>query len=263
MINLKSITKQKNGRYRLEFDIDDVITKHTVLEETLLSLSLFSPRVLSKAEYENTIKNGEYDLLYQKSLDFINYQMRTVYEINKYLKKYTTDNSVMKQIVSKLKANGFLNDNDYMKRYISEKMEYDYIGPSKISESLFKKGLNKEFISDNLKVFSSDLQIQKINYLIDKETRYAIKKPYLKYINSLKQKLITKGFSLSDINISIDIKKDIIIESIDIESIIKKEINLLKKKYDITIYEEKDIVVKKLLQKGFVYANIVKYLKRS
>lgn len=261
MINLKSITKQKNGRYRLEFDIDDVISKHTVLEETLLSLSLFSPRPLTKDEYENTIQKGEYDLLYQKCLDFINFQMRTVYEINKYLKKYTSDLIIMKKIVTKLKLSGFLNDNDYMKRYISEKMEYDYIGPAKIKESLFKKGLNKEFIDDNLKIFSADLQVEKIIYLIEKETRYPIKKPYLKFVNSFKQKLINKGFSLSSVNAAIDIKKDIIIESIDIEELIRKEIALLKRKYDISIYEEKDIIVKKLLQKGFIYSNINKYLK--
>ena len=81
MIDLISITKKKNGRYLLEFDIDDKIVKHTVLEETLLSLSLFGPKKLSKKEYEITLKNAEYDLLYQKSLDFINYQMRSVNEI--------------------------------------------------------------------------------------------------------------------------------------------------------------------------------------
>lgn len=261
MIDLLSITKKKNGRYLLEFNVDDIIVKHTVIEETLLSLSLFGPRKLTKKEYEITIKEAAFDLLYQKSLDFINYQMRSVHEVNKYLGKYTTDNKIIKQIVHKLKENHFLDDNEYINKYISEKIEYDFIGPKKIVENLFKKGLNKENIIDALMVFNDDLEVEKINYLIDKETKYKIKKPYFKFVNSLKQKLITKGYNLRNINISIGIKDDIIKSSIDIETILNKEIIVLRKKYDVNVYDEKDIVIKKLLQKGFSYQNINKYLK--
>lgn len=261
MIDLISITKKKNGRYSLEFNVDDTIIKHTVLEETLLSLSLFGPKKLTKKEYDITLKNAEFDLLYQKSLDFINYQMRSVHEINKYLKKYTTDSGIVIQIVNKLKANDFLNDGEYVKRYISEKLEYDYIGPRKISENLFKKGISNEMILDDLKVFNDDLEIEKINYLLDKETKYVIKKPYLKFINSIRQKYITKGFNLRNINTSIGIKDDLIKQSIDVEKIIINDIKVLKKKYDISDFREKDIVIKKLLQKGYSYNTINKYLK--
>jgi SOS response regulatory protein OraA/RecX len=78
---------------------------------------------------------------------------------------------------------------------------------------------------------------------------------------SLKQKLVNKGFSLGVIESCLLSNVDLIKECIDEDSLILKQIDVLKKKYDFSIYSDRSKAIKSLLSKGFSYEVIKEHVK--
>jgi len=78
---------------------------------------------------------------------------------------------------------------------------------------------------------------------------------------SLKQKLINKGFSLNVVESSLISCKDDIKAMIDEKSLLQNEIQKLKGKYNLDVYEEKNKLIKKLMTKGYSYELIKINLK--
>jgi regulatory protein len=187
--------------------------------------------------------------------------MRTISEVKKHLGKDIKDTDVINKIINRLKINGYLNDDFYAKTYMNEKIDYDLVGPRYIREKLILKGIHYDIIDANLINYKEENQFDKVFELIKKETKYKIKKPYKKAYMSLKQKLVNKGFSLGVIESCLLSNIDLIKECIDEDTLILREIDKLKKKYDFNNYLEKSKAVKNLLSKGYNYETIKEHLK--
>jgi regulatory protein len=261
MIFLEEISKTKGNRYLLSVRKNEVLEKYLVYENTIINYSLLSPRELSEKEYTIIKKDKTTDKLYEKALKYIEYKMRSISEVKKHLGKDIKDKEIIDQIIGKLKTNGYLNDDFYAKTYMNEKIDYDLVGPRYIREKLILKGIHYDIIDSNLIHYSEENQFDKVFELIKKETKYKIKKPYRKAYMSLKQKLVNKGFSLGVIESSLLSNIDLIKECIDEDSLIVREIEMLKKKYDFNNYLDKSKATKSLLSKGYDYETIKKHLK--
>jgi len=261
MIFLEEISKNKGSRYLLKIRNKKEIESYLVYENTIIKYNLLSPRELSNDEYNIIKKDKTIDKLYEKALHYIDYKMRTISEVKKYLSKEVKEKEVINELISKLKMNGYLNDDLYAKTYMNEKIDYDLVGPRYIKEKLILKGIHYDIIDSNLISYKEESQFDKVFELIKKETKYKIKKPYKKAYMSLKQKLFNKGFSLGVIESSLLSNIDIIKECIDEDSLILKEIKILKKKYDFDDYQDKSKVTKSLIGKGYNYETIKKHLK--
>ncbi len=111
--------------------------------------------------------------------------------------------------------------------------------------------------------YNENIQFDKVYELIHKELKYKQKKPYQKVYLSLKQKLITKGFSLSIIESSLLSSKDDILEKIDSLDLLKKDFYKIVDKFDLSVYEEKSKLIKKLMSKGHNYDLIKTFLNEE
>lgn len=261
MAFLEEISKTKGNRYLLKIRNKEEIETYLVFENTIVKYSLLSPRELSDIEYNIIKKDKTTDMLYEKALKYIDYKMRTISEVKKHLGKDVKDTEVINNIITKLKLNGYLNDDFYTKTYMNEKIDYDLVGPRYIREKLILKGIHYDIIDSNLIHYSEENQFDKVFELIQKETKYKIKKPYKKAYMSLKQKLLNKGFSLGVIESSLLSNIDLIKECIDEDSLIVREVENLKKKYDFNNYLDKSKATKSLLSKGYNYETVKKHLK--
>lgn len=261
MIYLEEIIKTKGNRYLLKVKNNDELETYLVYENAIIKHGFLSPRELTLKEYKIIKQDKTNDQLYEKALKYINYKMRTVSEVKKHLKKDVKDEAAMNKIISKLKSNGYLNDDFYAKTYMNEKIDYDLVGPRYIKEKLILKGIHYDIIDANLINYKEENQFDKVFELIKKETKYKIKKPYRKAYMSLKQKLVNKGFSLGVIESSLLSNIDLIKGCIDEDSLILREIENLKKRYDLRKYEDKSKITKSLLSKGFNYETIKEHLK--
>lgn len=261
MNKVLDIKKLKNHQYLVTLVMDKKEKTIIVAEDTLLRCNLLSPRQITKKEYTLLTKNKDADLLYHKSIKFVDYQMRTISEVKKHLKKSTTDESVIDSIIKKLKQQGFLDDTRYVKEFVTQKLEFDILGPKGIKQKLISKGIHYDLIDAELIRFTDDIQYEKVYDLIQKETKHPIKKPYLKAVDSIKRKCINKGFSLSIVESSIQSYRDLIEDAIDEESLLETDFEKLKKGVNLKDFKEKDKLIKKLLQKGYTYNNIKKRIQ--
>ncbi len=260
MIEVTEIKKLRGNRYLIKINKNNQEYIHIVTEDTILKHNLLGPKKLSNKDYDVIIKSGEKDLLYSKALFFIEYQMRTISEVKKHLKKQTKDEKVIDELIKKLKDQGYLNDDHYTKEFVNEKMEFDLIGPKQIKEKLISKGIHFDLIDKYLVNYTRELEYKKIEEILKKETKYPFKKPYIKVVNSLKAKLINKGFKMSIIDEVLNLNKHMIAEKVNEEPLLEKELTKLKKQYKIKDITQKDKVIKKLLQQGFSYELIKRKL---
>lgn len=253
MIELVEIIEKKNHRYELHILVNGEPKKHLVSSDVVIKFNLIKPRKIDKEEYKKIIKVAEYDMLYIKAINYISYQMRTISEVKKHLKKDTKDEKLIECIIKELKTNRYLNDDHYVKEYISQKIEYDLVGPRYIKEKLIGKGIHFDLIDQNLLQYKEKYQYDKVYNLICHETKYPIKKPFHKAYVSIKNKLINKGFNVSIIEAQLLSHKDLIEEAVDDDGLLQKEFEKLCKKYNIANWDEKDKVVKALMSKGYHY----------
>lgn len=260
MIKVTDIKKLRNHQYLVTFVMDQKEEKLVLVEDTLIKYNLLSPRDITKTEYKQLTKSKDMDMLYEKVMSFVDYQMRTISEVKKRLAKTTADEKVIQQIIDKLKKQGFLDDVRFVKEYVTQKLEFDLVGPRAIKQKLIDKGIHYDLIDSELIRFTDETQYNKVYELIQKETKHPIKKPYLKAVESIKRKCVTKGFSLHIIDSSIQSYRDVIQEACDETALLLKEFDRLKKGVNLKDYTEKDKLIKKLMQKGFAYNNIKKLL---
>lgn len=263
MNKIKDIKKLRNDTYVIEIEEKNAVIPHVITENTLLKHNLLNKDSLSKEEYKKIIKDNEYELLYLKAINYISYQMRTISEVKKRLQKDTQNVELINKIISELKSNRYLNDKEYVKEYINEKMEFDLVGPRYLKEKLIKKGIHFDLINDALLQYNEFIQYEKIYELVTKELKYKQKKPYQKTYLAFKQKLITKGFDLSIIESSLLSRKDDIIDMIDEEDLLSKDFSKIKDKYDLSKYDEKNKLIKKLLSKGHNYDLIKEFINKE
>ncbi len=260
MIKVASLKKRKNDTYIIEISKQGTVEQHIITENTIIKYNLLTKDLLSTEEYKRIIKDNEYELLYLKAINFISYQMRSISEVKKHLKKDTKNEALINKIVSELKLNKYLNDKYYVTEYVNQKIEYDLVGPRYIKDKLIKKGIHFDLIDEQLKKYNENIEYDKIYQIIHKDIRFKQKKPYQKIYLSLKQKLVTKGFSLNVIESALLSNKDDIKAMIDEDELLQKEIKKIGFKYDLNSYEEKNKLIKKLMLKGYNYENIKNHL---
>lgn len=263
MSKIKTIKKLKNDRYLIEIDLNGVNTPHIISENTIIKYNLFSKEKLTKDEYKKIIQDNEYELLYLKAINYISYQMRTISEVKKQIGKDTKNQALITKIIDELKQNKYLNDKEYVKMYVNEKVELDNVGPKYIKEKLISKGIHFDLITDALLKYSEEIEHDKVYTLIQKELKYKQKKPYQKVYSSLKQRLITKGFSLSVIESELLSAKYDILSTIDEMDLLKKDYDRIKSSYDISKYEDKNKLIKKLLTKGHNYEQVKSFINKE
>ena len=141
-------------------------------------------------------------MLKEHGLKFLNKKMRTVRELEEYLKeKFSKRNSEeLKQVIEDFKLKGYLDDKKYIEEYISSKKSKDW-SVLRLKNELLKKGIKEED-------FSCFLQKEE-----EKEVEKAVKIGYKRYLfycknKKLQQKdfrkklyfyLLQKGFSSDNV----------------------------------------------------------------
>jgi len=261
MIKVLEIIAIKNNKYQIIISQNEEEESIVVPESVLIRMNIFSPRVISENEYQQITKVLDEDLLLEKAYHFIDYKMRTISEVKKHLQKSTNDEEVIQRIILKLKKDQYLNDDFYVKTYLSEKIDFDLVGPAYIKQKLILKGIHFDLIEQNMAVFTDEMQYEKLFELIKKETKYPIKSPFKKAYTSLKTKLIKKGFSISIVDSAMLSNIDLIKSVIDEKQLIEKELKAMKKHHSLETWVEKDQAIKKLFNKGYDYEIIKKLLK--
>ncbi len=246
---MKIIKYKKNSNNKYTIILDDQ-RKYIFYEDVILKFNLLLKKEISNSDLEKmSDANLEYDVYYV-ALNSLRSKFRSTYELETLLKKKEYPSELIDTAIEKLTKQGYLNDRSFAKGFINNKIITTNYGPFRIIRELEKRKINSNIIEDEMLLFSSELQIEKIKKIIDSKIKS----------NRNKGGLILKQKIVDDLKMN-GYEYDIIstvISNYDFgnnKEIAKKEYDKLYKKYrkKYSGYELDKIIKEKLFLKVLYY----------
>ena len=99
-----------------------------------------------------------FDELYNRALRFLSYRPRSEQEVIKNLLKKKAPEDIISKIISKLKENNFINDEEFVKWWAEQRIELKPRSLRLIKIELRQKGISEEIITQAIQ--NSELRIQ-------------------------------------------------------------------------------------------------------
>ena len=254
MFSLKIIKfkKDKGNKYKIYLDNELIIDLYddVIIKYNLISNKEINNKLLEEITTYNTFLDG-----YYKAIKIINKRLRTKKKIENYLTKQNIKKEEINKIINLLEKDNYLNQDLYIKSYISDQYNLTLNGPIKIKKDLNNLGINKD-IDNYLNKYDWNIRIDKI---INKKIKLNNKLSN----NALKNKII------NDI-INLGYEKEIIekkLETIEFNDndILIKELNKIKNKYEKK-YKDNELkykVINYLYRKGFNIEDIKRYYENE
>ncbi|NOS83709.1 MAG: hypothetical protein HOP31_01085 [Ignavibacteria bacterium] len=207
-MTITKIDKQKknNKRYNLYISGEFYCGLY---DDTILKFGIASGDELTEDKLNQIREFDEYIYGKKISFDYLSYRIRTISEIKKKLKTKDISPVIIDKVIHHLNELGLINDEEFAKQLITEKIKNKPSGKRLLQQKLFEKGISKQV---------SESAIEK--YLTEEdEKNMAIKvydklKPKLNGLDKQKAKqkiyetLARKGFDLDIINEIIREKAD-------------------------------------------------------
>ncbi len=253
-MKIEKYTKLKSNRYEVLIDglkvklYDDVIVKYELLRKKEIDEELF----------EEITKYNDKLEAYYKALRYLTKKLRTEKEIEDYLRVDYTQKTV-DETIDRLKKNGYLNKDIYLKCYLADQINLSNNGPKKIKNSLIKLGYSEEELDERLDSISEEIWLDKIRNSVKK----MIAQNKSLSSNKLKEKIL---YQLSMNGFYKRMIEEVIEESEfkNTDDILVKEYekakNKLSKKYDG--YELENKILAKLVAKGFYYDDVKRVMNK-
>jgi len=247
-MQINKIVKMKDNKYKIYIDGESIITYDNVILENEL---LYKKNIDNNLYKKMLIDTTYYDV-YNKVVKYILKRRRSEKEIRKYLNKFDINDKYIESIINKLKDIKFINDSEYCKAYINDKLYLSKEGINKIKNHLISEDISIGIIEEELSNIDKDLFKDRLEKLITKKINS--NKRYSK--SYLKQKILGDMISLGyDKDIILNILENNLISDDNIlENEFNKIYNKLKNKY--IGYELENKVKQKLIQKGFSVGDI-------
>ena len=247
-MNINKIVKMKNNKYKIFIDDEVLITYDNVI----LANDLLYKKSIDKKTYIKMISDTNYYDVYNKVVNYILKRRRSEKEIVLYLNKFSLGENEKNGIIEKLRDIKLIDDIEFCRAYINDKLYLSKDGILKIKNDLLKQNIPLDIIEDALNNIDKNIIDDRLEKMIIKKIR-----TNNKYSNSyLKQKILNemmnKGYNKEKILNIIDsnINND--------NDILNKEFNKiydnLSKKY--SGYDLENNVKQRLISKGFKIGDI-------
>lgn len=240
---INKITKLKNDKYKIELDSHELIT----YSDVIIKYNLLYKKTIDDKLYKKIIDESKYYDVYTKCLKSLIKSRKSEKEVNEYLIKLEVELTDRKSIIDKLKNIRLIDDIEYTKSYINDKILLLKKGKNKIRNELRNKGISDDIINRELNNIDMTIFNNNLKKIIDKKIKtnknYSI--VYLK--QKLVNDLINEGYekdAIIDIISNYDINDDEILNKE-----YNKLFNKLSKKYNGVELTNK--IKQKLLIKGF------------
>ena len=239
--------KGSKGLYKVELEDGRCLSLY---EEVILKFNLLLKKEIIDSDFSDIEKyNLECDVYYV-ALNSLKSRFKSVYDTREFLLKKEYPLDLVEMAVDKLVSQGYLNDRSYAKGFINNKMVTSNMGPNKIKKELLEHRISLEIIDEELFVFDIDIQLEKINKVVDKLIRSNHTRGGVVLKKKITNDLIMLGYDVDLINrvlVDYDFSND--------SDMVKKEYDKLYKRLSRK-YSGKELEYKikeKLYQKGLYY----------
>ena len=241
---IKSIIK-KEDKIKIEFSSN---WKSLILSnDSFTDDYYYVGKELSKKEYDRILTQTNDEKYIKYAVNICNKKAYTKKEIIDKLKAKGAEKKTIERVVEKLKAYSYIDDKKFVEDYVfSHNQKND--GKIRIINGLKEKGISESLIKKLY--FDNDEEISKAKNLLSNLINKHANKSKIKQKEAIISSLIRKGFTYDIALISYDSLDKSLIK--DDSEKIKKAVFLLKAKN-----YEKNIIIKKLMAKGYKYNDIL------
>ncbi|MBQ4032273.1 MAG: RecX family transcriptional regulator [Bacilli bacterium] len=245
---IKKYTKMKSNKYKVLFD--DIEVK--LYDDVIIKYQLLRKKEITDEEFQEITEYNDRLEAYYKALKYISNKLRTEKEVFNYLDKVYSK-SVIRETIERLKQDGYLNKEVYLKSYLADQINLSNNGPEKIKKDLVKLGFTDEEFRERIDDIKDEVWLNKIEYIVKKKINTNHSYGTYKLREKILYDLCNMGYykwMVEEIINGLDLSTD----SKIIEKEYRKIYNKLSKKYE---GNELTYQVKiKLLQKGFSNSEI-------
>ena len=213
---------------------------------------------LMEVHYHDDIRKA-----YNLAINYLAKRMRSKKEINDYLCQKEIEEPVINEVIHKLIAQKYINDEEYALAYVRTQMNTTDKGPDLIRLELKERGIIEEILMQSLVIYPFEDQVNKANNLAGKFFKKNSRDSSRVMKQKLESLLVRKGYSYEVINIAVnettmnnEVEKEM--EAIQYQG---EKIRRKYNKYQGIEFEQK--MKQSLYQKGFSFDLIDRFLEQS
>lgn len=193
---MKKITKieyQKNNKDRVNIYLDDKFEFGIDLN-IMVKYSLSKNMVLDDEFISEILIEEDKTKAYNYAISVLSRSPKSEKELRLKITQKGYDVDLANIIIDKLKANKYIDDEDYSDRFIHDKINLSKYGRRKIKEALYHKGIDRQIIDEKLSLISMDDEIKRAYNLGEKKLKSMSNIENNKKYVKLSNFLIGKGF---------------------------------------------------------------------
>lgn len=164
--------------------------------EQLVKSRLKIGELISQEKIEELIRNSEFQKIYDRSLKFLSYRPRSEKELSDWFMRKEVGEETKTLVLSKLKQQGFINDQEFARWWVEQRMSFHPTGTRLLKLELVKKGIPRGIIQEQLEQIIDDPDAVKVQAkkLIEKKMKIWQDLPEQELRQKLYGVLVRKGF---------------------------------------------------------------------
>lgn len=264
MKKITRITTQKKNtnRYNIFFgDNDSGAYAFSVDEAILIEFHLRKGLELDEETIEAVIQRDNIYKSYTQAIHYLSYRMRSRKEVYDYLAKKEVPHQYIEEILQRLTKEKLLDDREFAEMFMRTRLNTSTKGPKIIANELKEKGISNSIIETVLKLFTYEIQYEKVHKLMDKKMKQTRKDSFRKKLQQQQMNLMQKGYAQDVIQaVTNDFfeKKD---EGEEWKALVYQGEKLYKK-YSAKLegYELRSKLTQALHQKGFTFDYVQEFV---
>ena len=145
-MKIVKIQKLANSKYNIILDNEKI----TTFDNVILKYNLLYKKEITKEEVTKIIGESKYYDAYNKALKYSTKKIRSEREIKKYLDKFDLNEKEKKSIIDKFRELNIINNRNYCKAFINDKIHLSKYGINKIKNMLIKEGIESFIIEEEI-----------------------------------------------------------------------------------------------------------------
>ena len=136
-------------------------------------------------------------IIEDKLIKYVVFKKRTINEVRQKCKLLKYDEELTESILEYLCENGYLNDENYVERYIQNVMRLKNISINEIKIDLLRRGIEEELIEKYITEEVKEFETNSAQILAEKKIKTM-------EVEKVKRYLLNKGFSYINVTKAID-----------------------------------------------------------
>ncbi len=182
------------GKYRIFLDNGEIIDTY---DEVILRYDLLLKKEISPSIYSKIVRDTKLQEYYNLCDKYISYRIRSVKEIEDYLKKKNVSLEDIEEVVDALKRDQLLDDDHFAECFIKDKLSFTTMGNYKIINELQKQHISSDIIDKYSYLMDDDVMLSRIERLVNKKMLATGNLSGYKLRDKIYRYLIGQGYSSS------------------------------------------------------------------